>query len=57
MVPWSGVQFGENGHNKLVRGLLMQVQNGKYCTIYPFEVSACEVLYPMPSWKDKAKMK
>ena len=34
----------------------MQVQKGKYCTIYPFDVASCDVLYPMPNWKEKAKM-
>jgi branched-chain amino acid transport system substrate-binding protein len=34
----------------------MQVQKGRYCTIFPFELAACEVLYPMPSWKEKAGM-
>ncbi len=53
MVPWRGIRFGYDGHNELVRGILMQVQNGKYCTIYPFEVASCEVMYPMPTWKEK----
>jgi branched-chain amino acid transport system substrate-binding protein len=35
----------------------MQVQNGKYCTIYPFDLASCEVVYPMPTWADKAAMK
>ncbi|MDX1486848.1 MAG: ABC transporter substrate-binding protein [Acidiferrobacterales bacterium] len=56
IVPWRGIKFGPNGQNMLVRGILMQVQNGKYCTIYPFELAACELVYPMPSWKEKAKM-
>jgi len=57
IVPWRGIKFGADGHNLLSRGILQQVQNGKYCTIYPFEVASCEVVYPMPSWKEKAAMK
>ncbi len=56
IVPWRGIKFGADGHNLLSRGILQQVQNGKYCTIYPFEVASCDVLYPMPTWKEKAKM-
>ena len=56
IVPWRGIKFGPNGHNLLSRGILQQVQNGKYCTIYPFEVASCDVLYPMPTWKEKAAM-
>ena len=56
IVPWRGIKFGPDGHNLLQRGILMQVQDGKYCTIYPFELASCEVVYPIPSWKMKAKM-
>jgi len=57
IVPWRGIKFGSDGHNLLSRGILQQVQNGKYCTIYPFEVASCDVVYPMPTWKEKAAMK
>jgi branched-chain amino acid transport system substrate-binding protein len=55
IVPYRGVKFDAEGQNELVRPLLMQVQKGKYCTIYPFELAACEVI-PMPSWAEKAKL-
>ncbi len=57
IVPWRGIKFGPDGHNLLQRGILMQVQNGKYCTIYPFELASCELVYPIPSWNKKAMMK
>jgi branched-chain amino acid transport system substrate-binding protein len=53
IVPYRGIKFGEDGQNTKTRGILMQVQNGKYCTVYPFELAACELVYPMPSWADK----
>ena len=56
LVPYRTVKFDANGHNELVRPILMQVQKGKYCTIYPFELASCPVLSPTPSWADKAKM-
>jgi len=56
IVPWRGIKFGPDGHNVLQRGILMQVQHGKYCTIYPFDLASCDVVYPMPSWKEKAAM-
>jgi branched-chain amino acid transport system substrate-binding protein len=55
IVPYRGVKFDASGQNELVRPILMQVQKGKYCTIYPFELASCEVLYPTPTWADKAK--
>lgn len=56
IVPYRGVEFATTGQNELVRGILMQVQKGKYCTIYPFELSSCPVLYPNPTWAEKAKL-
>jgi branched-chain amino acid transport system substrate-binding protein len=56
IVPYRGVKFDATGQNELVRPILMQVQKGKYCTIYPFELAACAVLYPTPTWAEKAKM-
>lgn len=56
IVPYRGVKFNDKGQNDLVRPILMQVQKGKYCTVYPFELASCEVLYPAPTWAEKAKM-
>jgi branched-chain amino acid transport system substrate-binding protein len=56
IVPYKGVKFDADGQNVLVRPILMQVQKGKYCTIYPFELAACQLLYPTPTWAEKAKL-
>ena len=56
IVPWKGIKFGTDGQNQLVRGILMQVQKGQYCTVYPFELASCELVYPMPTWEEKAKL-
>ena len=56
IVPYKGVKFDATGQNVLVRPILMQVQKGKYCTIYPFELASCEVVYPTPTWAEKAKL-
>jgi branched-chain amino acid transport system substrate-binding protein len=53
IVPYRGIKFGKDGQNMKTRGILMQVQNGKYCTVYPFELAACELKYPMPTWSQK----
>jgi branched-chain amino acid transport system substrate-binding protein len=56
IVPYKGIKFDATGQNTLVRPILMQVQKGRYCTIYPFELASCEVLYPTPTWAAKAKL-
>jgi branched-chain amino acid transport system substrate-binding protein len=56
ILPYRGIKFDASGQNELVRPILMQVQKGKYCTIYPFELASCDVLYPTPTWAEKARM-
>jgi branched-chain amino acid transport system substrate-binding protein len=56
IVPYTGIKFDDKGQNTGVRPILMQVQKGAYCTVYPFELAACDVQYPMPTWAEKAKM-
>ena len=53
IMPWSGVKFDEKGQNTGVRAILQQVQKGKYVTIYPFELAAADVVYPLTPWKDR----
>src|SRR5687767_3807733 len=53
IMPWTGVRFDEQGQNTGVRAILQQVQNGQYATIYPFELAAKDVVYPLPAWKDR----
>ncbi len=53
IMPWSGVKFDEKGQNTGVRAILQQVQKGAYATIYPFELAAADVAYPLAPWKDR----
>ena len=53
IMPWSSVKFDEKGQNTGVRAILLQVQKGAYATIYPFELAAADVIYPMPAWKER----
>jgi branched-chain amino acid transport system substrate-binding protein len=53
IMPWTGVKFDDKGQNTGVRAILQQVQNGQYATIYPFDLAAKDVVYPLPAWKDR----
>lgn len=50
IMPWKGVKFDASGQNTLGSGILVQIIDGKYHTVWPFEVAAREVVYPMPKW-------
>ncbi len=52
-MPWQNIKFGPDGQNLGVGTALIQVQDGKYYSIYPFEVAAREVIYPFPSWESR----
>jgi branched-chain amino acid transport system substrate-binding protein len=49
-MPWKGVKFGPDGQNNLVSTVLIQVHDGKYQSIYPFNVAVKDVIYPFPAW-------
>jgi branched-chain amino acid transport system substrate-binding protein len=53
LMPWTGVRFDEKGQNTGVRAILQQIQKGAYATIWPFDLAAADVIYPLPGFKDK----
>ena len=52
-MTWEGVRFDETGQNTGVKGIILQLQGGKYHTVYPFEAATKEVLYPIPKWSER----
>jgi branched-chain amino acid transport system substrate-binding protein len=53
IMTWEGVKFDETGQNTGVKGIILQMQGGKYHTIYPFEAATKEVIYPIPKWSER----
>ena len=54
IMPWKGVKFDETGQNVHGSGILVQIVDGKYHTVWPFNVASREIVWPMPAW-DKRK--
>jgi branched-chain amino acid transport system substrate-binding protein len=54
IMPWKGVKFDETGQNVYGSGILVQIIDGKYHTVWPFNVASREIVWPMPGW-DKRK--
>ncbi len=50
IMPWTGIQFDATGQNQLGAGIIVQVQDGMYATVWPFNLASKEVLWPMPGW-------
>ena len=52
IMPWRGVKFDAKTHqNTLGSGILVQIQDGKYVVVYPFELAQAEVRWPLAAWK------
>lgn len=53
IMPWKGVKFDATGQNTLGQGILVQIIDGKYNTVWPFEMASREVVWPMPKWDQR----
>jgi branched-chain amino acid transport system substrate-binding protein len=53
IMPWDGVKFDANGQNTLGRGILVQIVDGKYNTVWPFNMASRDVTWPMPKWEQR----
>ncbi|MEP7296330.1 MAG: ABC transporter substrate-binding protein [Burkholderiales bacterium] len=53
IMPWAGVKFDATGQNTLGQGILVQIEGGKYHTVWPFAMASREVVWPMPKWDQR----
>ena len=53
IMPWKGVKFDATGQNTLGTGIIVQVQDGKYVTVWPFDMASKDVIWPMPKWDQR----
>ena len=53
IMPWQGIKFDEKGQNIFGQAILVQRQNGKYVTVYPFEFASAEVQFPGVAWANR----
>jgi branched-chain amino acid transport system substrate-binding protein len=51
LMPWKNIQFDATGQNIGGSGIIEQIQDGKYETVWPFDVAVKKVVWPMPAWK------
>jgi branched-chain amino acid transport system substrate-binding protein len=53
IMPWKGIKFDAAGQNTLGGGIIVQVQDGKYATVWPFELASKDIIWPMPKWDQR----
>lgn len=49
-MPWPSITMNEFNQNLDAAGVVSQVQDGKYVTVYPAEVASAEAIYEAPTW-------
>lgn len=52
-VAWSGVELSEHGQNMLASGVIQQIRDGEWVTVYPVEVAKADYVVPAPAWTDR----
>ena len=53
IMPWKGIKFDATGQNTLGSGIIVQVQDGHYVTVWPFDLASKDVIWPMPKWDQR----
>jgi branched-chain amino acid transport system substrate-binding protein len=53
IMPWQGIKFDATGQNELGAGIIVQVQDGAYRTVWPFDLASKDVVWPMPPWSKR----
>ena len=53
IMPWKGVKFDATGQNTLGQGILVQIVDGKYNTVWPFNMASRDIVWPMPKWDQR----
>jgi len=54
IMPWDGIKFDpKNGQNTLGRGIIVQIQDEKYYTVWPWGLASREIIWPMPKWAER----
>lgn len=53
IMPWTGVTFDENQQNELGLGIIVQVQDGEYRTVYPPEFAVADARFPLAAWDQR----
>jgi branched-chain amino acid transport system substrate-binding protein len=53
IMPWKGIKFDATGQNMYGSGILVQIIDGKYNTVWPFDLATRDVVWPMPKWDQR----
>jgi len=54
IMPWDGIRFDQVTHqNTLGKGIICQIIEQEYCTVWPRNLATRELVWPMPKWEER----
>ncbi|GAH74844.1 unnamed protein product, partial [marine sediment metagenome] len=53
IMPWRGVKFDETGQNMYGEGVISQIIDESWHTVYPSEFALRDWVYPQPTWAER----
>lgn len=53
ILPYNCIKFDPSGQSPEGQLVMLQVQKGQFVTVWPPEVAAAEVVYPVPNWSKR----
>jgi len=53
IMTWKGVKFDEFGQNILGTPCIIQIQDQKFKTVYPYDIASADFIFPMPAWSER----
>ena len=54
IMPWDGIRFDRVTHqNTLGKGIICQIIEQEYCTVWPRNLATRELVWPMPKWEER----
>ncbi len=53
MIPWSPIEFDEEGQAKGARMLVVQYRDGQRRSVWPGDVASLKPIWPVPKWEER----
>jgi branched-chain amino acid transport system substrate-binding protein len=58
IMPWDGVRFDPKTHQNIHgKGIICQIIDLDYYTVWPWNLATKELIWPMPTWREREKAK
>jgi len=54
IMPWKGIKFDKDGQNMYASGVMVQLLDGKYKVVWPFDLAETPVVWPAPAWDKRS---